>query len=409
MIRLIQALFLLFVIGACASEVQEKSKDMDLSGTWRAQIHMQGDSLPFNFTIESNDSSYSMYLINGEERLKIDNLEINGDSLVAVMHIFDTDIRAKITKNSMEGVFTKNYAEGYVLPFSAEKGPDYRFSQSPQTDINVNGKWEVQFASNSKDSIKSIGEFRQKGAYLEGTFLTITGDYRFLEGEIDGNQLKLSCFDGEHAFLFRAEIDDDGKMNGIFRSGKSWNESWTAIRNESITLQDPHSLTFLKEGYESISFAFPDMNGDTVHYPSEAFENKVILIQILGTWCPNCMDETRFLADWYSKNKNREVEIFGVAFEKKPEPEYVRERVEKVRDKLGAEYHFLYGGLADKALASQAFPMLNQVISYPTLIIIDRKGKVRKIHTGFAGPGTGAYYENFTADFKSFMNSLLEE
>jgi thiol-disulfide isomerase/thioredoxin len=406
---LIPALFLTILFGACNTVKEKSQHKMDLSGNWRALIYMQGDTLPFNFSIEPEDSSYTMFLINGEERLKVEGLEIRDDSLFASMHIFDTEIRAKIGENRLEGTFTKNYAQDYQLPFTAEKGLEFRFSESPKSEMNIDGRWEVQFGSDIEDSVKSIGEFRQNGSRVEGTFLTITGDYRFLEGELDGNRLKLSCFDGEHAFLFDAEIDENGEMNGVFRSGKSWNETWTARRNDSITLSDPHSLTYLKEGYESVTFAFPNMNGDTVRYPSTSFDDIVVLIQILGTWCPNCMDETRFLSSWYKENRDRGVEIFGVAFEKKPELSYVRQRVEKIRDKLGADYQFLYGGLADKKVASDAFPMLNHVISYPTLIIIDRKGQVRKIHTGFAGPGTGIYYENFTTDFKRFMNSLLEE
>ena len=53
--------------------------------------------------------------------------------------------------------------------------------------------------------------------------------------------------------------------------------------------------------------------------------------------------------------------------------------------------------------------MLNKVMGFPTTIIIDKKGVVRKIHTGFSGPGTGVYYEKYIAGFENFINKLIKE
>jgi hypothetical protein len=52
--------------------------------------------------------------------------------------------------------------------------------------------------------------------------------------------------------------------------------------------------------------------------------------------------------------------------------------------------------------------MLNQIVSYPTMIFIDKFGEVRRIHTGFSGPATSTY-EDFKADFNLFINELLNE
>ncbi len=385
-----------------------QTESPDISGPWRAELYLQDDSLPFNFIIEdSNDPK--MWLLNGDEKILVEDVRINNDSILASMHIFDTELRAKITGNTMSGVFEKKYAQGYVLPFSAQKGLKYRFSDNPNSNRSIDGKWAVQFESEMEDSTLAIGKFVQDGSLVEGTFLTLTGDYRFLEGEIDSDELKLSCFDGEHAFLFRAKLDENDQLRGYFKSGISWNETWTAHRDESIELKDAYQLTYLKEGYDGIYFSFPDMNGDTVKFPNAKFEGKVVLVQIFGTWCPNCMDETKFLANWYDKNKDRGLEVLAVAFERKNDLKYASERVNKVKEKLGADYTFLFGGPSDKQAASEAFPMLNQVMSFPTLIFIDRKGNVRKIHTGFSGPGTGLYYEKFVEEFEMLSEELLDE
>ncbi len=383
-------------------------KEKEMGGNWRAELYLQGDTLPFNFILEDSDSP-KLWLLNGEERLLVEDVFLGEDSFFATMHIFDTELRAKVSNGRMEGVFEKNYSDGYILGFSAVKGSEYRFNKNPISDKSIDGKWAVQFESALEDSSLSIGEFTQKGNKVEGTFLTITGDYRFLEGELNGENLSLSCFDGEHAFLFKAKLSEQGQLNGTFKSGQTWNEKWTAYRDDSIELKDSYELTYLKDGYENLSFAFPNMKGDTLKFPNEELKGKVVLVQIFGTWCPNCMDETKFLSKWYEENKERGVEILAIAFEKKNDLEYAAQRVEKVKDKLGANYEFLFGGSSDKAMASESLPMLNEIISFPTLIFIDRKGAVRKIHTGFSGPGTGEHYEKFKKEFEELTNDLIEE
>ena len=46
---------------------------------------------------------------------------------------------------------------------------------------------------------------------------------------------------------------------------------------------------------------------------------------------------------------------------------------------------------------------------YITSIFIDREGKVRKIHTGFNGPGTGEPYQRFVDEYTLFIEQLLRE
>ena len=53
--------------------------------------------------------------------------------------------------------------------------------------------------------------------------------------------------------------------------------------------------------------------------------------------------------------------------------------------------------------------MLKDIIGFPTTIIIDKKGDVRKIHTGFSGPGTGEHYIEFISEFEKLTNDLLAE
>jgi len=378
---------------------------------WRAVIEVQDQKLPFNFElVHDQKGGYDIYLINAEERLLLDEVAVTEDSINMVLHIFDANIKAKIEGDSLQGVFIKNYAADYRLPFTAVYGREYRFPErkSEVETADFTGKYEVTFLHEG-DTTKAIGIFNQSGKKVTGTFLTPTGDYRFLDGNATGNVLQLSTFDGNYAYLFRASLQEDGKLEGEFFSGKTWRETWVAEKNENATLPDAESLTYLKEGYDKISFAFPDVDGKMVSLEDDAYKDKVVILQLLGTWCPNCMDETKFLSPWYTENKQRGVEIVGLAYERKADFDYARARVRKMVEKMDVPYNILIAGTDDKEKASETLPMLNGVLAFPTTIFIGKDGKVKKIHTGFNGPGTGIYFEQFKENFNQTVNDLLKE
>lgn len=388
----------------------KKTENPNLKGKWHAELDLGGDLLPFEIGFIQNGEKWTMEAYHAEEILTFDEVAVTGDSIKVTMGTFDSEIRAKIIGNNLiEGVFTKNYATNYFVPFKAEKTEKNRFEVTEKPTADFSGKWKTEFLEADGDVYPAVGIFTQKGDKITGTFLTKLGDYRYLEGNVSGNSFYLSTFDGNHLFLFSGDLKADGSVAGRFRSGPKSKETFQAIRDENFELPDAFSLNYLKEGYDTFSFTFPDVNGKMVSLEDEKFKDKVVLVQIFGTWCPNCVDETKFLAPWYEKNKSRGVEIIGLAFESKPEFDYASARVKKTIDRLNANYTFLIAGVSDKEKASEALPALNEVLAFPTLIYIDKKGKVRKIHTGFTGPGTGDYYDRWVAEHEALVSELVEE
>ncbi|HAA20917.1 MAG TPA: alkyl hydroperoxide reductase [Cytophagales bacterium] len=401
---------LIFLLGSvlyfgCSQESEENRLQ---SGRYRAQLDAQGQILPFEFEVAQEGEDQVIYLLNAGERLRVDELTYRNDSVIIRMHIFDATLKGKINGKSLTGTWSKDYYDDYVLDMTAELTEAPRFSASASTDgASVDGHWKVIFSSEGPEN-PALGEFFQTGDEVIGTFLTTTGDYRYLEGIVDGNQLKLSTFDGEHAFLFVADMDSEGNLNGNFWSGEHWHETFTATRDEEFQLPDANSLTYLKEGYEGIEFAFPGLDGQPVSLDDPKYQDKVVLLQIFGTWCPNCMDETKFLTSWYPEVSDQ-VEIIGLAYERKDDFDYAVGRINKVKERLNVPYDFVVAGTSDKEVASKTLPMLNKIISFPTLIILDKERNIRRIHTGFSGPGTGEHYTEFVEDFKLFMQKLLNE
>jgi thiol-disulfide isomerase/thioredoxin len=409
MTRFLAVFALLFIAVSCGSDKRQQSTVK--TGIYRAAIEIQGRQLPFNFElINTKGGGYHAYLINAGERLLLDEVTVTEDSIDMPLHIFDANIKAKIDGDSLHGVFIKNYEKDYRIPFMAKYGQGFRFAKgNRQTSApDFSGTYEVNFVDD-EDTTQAVGVFEQHADSVTGTFLTSTGDYRYLQGNVDGEKMQLSTFDGNHAYLFTATKGDDGRLSGDHYSGKTYHAKWTGIKNEKASLPDAESLTFLKKGFDKIEFSFPDANGKTISLTDDKYKNKVVIIQLFGTWCPNCMDETKFLSPWYDKNASRGVEVIGIAYERKDNFDYASARLKKMIEKLNVKYDFVIGGVNDKVKAAETLPMLNSVVAFPTTLFIGKDGKVKKIHTGFSGPGTGVYYEKFVEHFNETVNDLLSE
>jgi thiol-disulfide isomerase/thioredoxin len=399
-------LLMLIVLGACSTSPRELKP-----GPWRAVIALQDQAaMPFTFDVTKDSSKYRIQIKNAAERLTLDEVTFFDDSVSIVLHIFDVQLRARNYGDSLVGYYIKNYEKDYRIPFKAFAGQTHRFEKSSQTPVaDFTGTYSVTFVHDGKDTTLAVGVFKQTGDYAEGTFLTPTGDYRYLEGNVINDKLHLSTFDGNHAYLFTATQSGD-TLRGEFWSGKTWHEYWTGIRNDQATLPDAESLTYLKAGYETLDFSFPDVQGNKVSLQDERYRGKVTVIQLFGTWCPNCMDETRFLTEWYNTNTGRGVEVIGLAFERKLDFTYASGRVVRMKEKLKVPYEFLIAPAThDKDEASRVLPALNQVVAFPTTIFVGKDGKVKHIHTGFSGPGTGIYYDQFKQRFNEIVNELLAE
>lgn len=405
-------LFLIFSL-----QVHSKNSKLN-TGIWHLEFQLNETTvLPVSFLLEKKQKKLRLFIQNADESIELKEIIYKNDSLIITFPTFDSQLKAKIiAKDNIVGSWC-NYTKGpnYTIPFIATSGQQSRFPAQTST-LNVYGKWEVTF-DYDREPEKAIGLFDPLHPVccessscikneIKGTFLTETGDYRYLEGNISNDSLYLSTFDGSHAFLFRSKLVND-TLWGDFLSGTHYSAKWYAVRNDNAKLTDPDSLTYLINN-KSIELSLPDLYGGTYQYPNSFAEGKVTLIQIMGTWCPNCLDESRYLRE--QKNKYQEnLEIVAVTFETQETLEEKIEKVKRYKENLELNYTFVIGGKACKACAADLFPMLNSVISFPTLIFIDKKGNIRRIHTGFSGPSTGVYYDKFVEKTNMFIDQLIKE
>lgn len=380
-------------------------------GKWRGTFEVKaGLEVPFNFEVTGGKNTEAkVFFINAEEKFEAGKIKILDDSLFIPIDQFDNELAFKINADrTLTGVLRKQDKSGTPIIVKAEQGTA-RFKEATVKPVaDISGTYDIVFKGNNGKDEHAVGLFTQTGNKLRATFLRITGDSRYLDGVIEGNTFYLSSFIGSIPSYYKGTIADSGKLNGevIFARG---NQSFTGTANENAALPDAYSLTYLKTGYSTLDFSFPDLNGNKVSPADAKFKNKVVIVTIGGTWCPNCIDETGFLAPWYKKNKDRGVEVIALEYERQAAPAYVNKTIGRFKQRFDIKYDVLVAGIADKKSVAESLPALNTFLSFPTTIFIDKTGKVTKIHTGFSGPATGKYYDEFVKEFNDEVDELLKK
>ncbi len=422
--RSLQALVVILALTACAdsrTEIPEPppTSDPSVAGLWRAVLASPGGELPFTLRIDDDRGILTAVALNGAEEAPFSSVERQGSRVVLHFDWYDSEITADLDAggDAMTGVWRKTAPEGdSTLTFTAHRGDRRRFLPAEASEItggpvtDVSGHWAAEFRDEDGAEV-ARGELVQTGSSVTGTFLTPTGDYRFLEGSFEHGRVRLSTFDGAHAFLFHAAVRDDGALDGDFWSRDTYHATWTAHRageGETI-LPDDWSAVGLTNDQGAFSFTFPDLGGVPVSLADERFAGKAVLVNIFGSWCPNCNDEAPLLAGWHRRYRDRGLEIVGLAYEFTGDPERDRRLVRRFAERHGIEYSLLLAGLSDKAAAAATLPDLTAVLSYPTTIFLGRDGKVRKIHSGFAGPGTGRHHQELVVELEGAIQELLAE
>ncbi len=385
-------------------------------GTWQGVLHRPDSAdIVFNFTTVKENKKPVWYIQNAGERLLVDSIYQQDDSLFVQMPFFASRFALALQKDgSLAGTYIKNYgARQMEIPFTAMYGKGVRYAVATTPRYHISGTWQAQFEGSDSLSSYALGEFIQNAkGIVTGTFRTATGDYRYLEGSVSGDSLRLSGFDGGHAILFAAHIADNTTItDGVLYSGLTSKINWTAKKNNRAKLPDSYGITKMRPGETSFSFRFPSTDSVMISNTDAAYKGKVVIVQILGSWCPNCMDETSFLSPYYNANKDKGLEIIGLAYERTEDFTESKEALQPFRKRFAVQYPFLVTGVSvsDSLKTEKTLPQLDEIKVFPTTIFINKKGQVDKIHTGYDGPATGVHYEEFKKEFEEEVDKLLKE
>ena len=381
---------------------------------YRALI-VREDSLPIAFNIleERNNDSIKWTILNAGERIMVEDIVKQGDSLLINLPFFEATLSLVKETTGYEGIWYKRTSTGEQrVPIIIKKNEERLTLSETKANYNISGRWSVVFTKDTGKEYNAIAEFEQVGDSLKGTFLTATGDYRFLEGIVNGDSLVMSTFDGTHAFFFSGKVMQDGKIeSGVFASGPLYKETWEAVKDSLGSVDESKAQMQLKGVENKLHFRFPDLDSNMVSIQDERFKHKVVVIQIMGSWCPNCMDETSYLSQFYNENATKGVEVIGLAYEYVKDFTAARKNLLRFKNKFNVEYPMLITGVtsADSLRTEKTLPEMTEIKAFPSMILVGKDGTVRKTHAGYAGPATGIHHETFKIRFQQDIDALLEE
>lgn len=400
--------WLLATLLSLGTSCSTSTKTSDILGDYRAEMPVvDGNKLPFLLTLLEENNQLVMQVSNAEDVIRFNEVQWVGDSIRIEMPPYDAVLMFKAEAGELKGKYLKEDANRKT-PFYAKKGEQKRFTSSTEAQMNVDGTWKTQMRPSKP--YPALGVFKQIGNEVTGTFRTNTGDYRFLEGIVTGDSLKLSTFDGAHPYLVLAKKVQDTIRGNLYYEGHSVTEFWM-VQDPNYDLPDSKSLTHVSEGYKKMDFNFKDTQGNWLSFKDEMFKNKVVVVQIMGSWCPNCLDETEFFKEYLEAHKDQDLAFVGLSFEYAKTEEKAMNRVLRMKQKLEIPYPVLLAqfGSTNTELAREKLPMLDKIRSYPTSIVVDKSGTIVSIHTGFNGPATGEVYLKYKEEFDREIQELLSK
>ncbi len=392
------------------SKIGFSQQSLELIGQWRGSFPLSnGNEIPFSFEInKSGKIDTTLYFINGSEKYIGGKVFRKKDTVYVDLEQFDNELALGINKDqSLTGYWRKQNNAGESFPVNAYKNKA-RFSFTKNIPSNkLSSKYAVEFTNEKGKKVKSVGLFQQEGNRLNATFLRVSGDTRYTEGIVEGNQFKLSIFIGAGPLLFTGIIQLDGSIIGEQIGLKSV-QTFTAIKDDSAQLPSSKAFTLLKSN-QGFNFHFRNAAGKTISLTDDRYKNKPVIVTIGGTWCPNCADEAIFLSKWYNSNQQKGIEVITIQFEAADDFAYAQKTMTRFKQKFSIPYEMVFGGMSDNAKVLEALPALEKFYGFPTTLFIDKNRNVVKIHTGFSGPATGNFYTTFVEEFNRTVDALLEQ
>jgi peroxiredoxin len=381
-------------------------------GLYRAVVTTDGGDLPFGLELAREDGAPVAYLVNGPERVRATNVTLEGGNLTVQMPGYQNRIVASFRDGRFEGTLEILRPRGIVreLRLIAVPGETWRFFPAPDAKpLDFSGRWALTYRDPDGNESPAVAELTQDGHVVNGTVMRASGDDRYLAGEARGDTLFLSRFDGGTAYLVLARLGPNGLLTGEQFTGGGSKDSFSGRRDPSAALDRSSGQSALKPGVERLEFRFPAPDGHLESFPAERYEGKVVLVTIGGSWCANCHDEAAFLKSLLASRRAQGLEVIQLMFERTLDFASQAKAAQAFADKFAIDYPVLVAGTVSDEDPLRKLPQLAALKAYPTMFAIDRKGIVRAIHTGFAGPATGAHHEEETRELTALVDRLLAE
>lgn len=380
-----------------------------VDGLWDASIAINGIEVPFRLEISTKGTDASSYFFNGNEKV---NLSTSGSFRDGNLRLEFASYATELTASLKDGDFTGAYVAGpgTSYPFHAS-----RHHSSSQAEIgsdapDIGGSWEIQVKSPKGESAWRLLVNQSEGS-ISAAILRVDGDTGVLSGSYKDGKFVLSHFTGERPFYVEITPLPDQTLTVAILSSHD-KQTLVALRPEAARLKglappdDPVQHTRLRDPREPLHFTFPDLTGQVVSDRDVRFRGKVVLVNITGSWCPNCHDEAPFLEDLYRKYHAQGLEIVALDFEPSEQLKNLS-RAHAFIQRYGIEYIYLIAG--EPGQLNEKVPQALNLDAWPTTFVVGRDGLVREIHTGFTSRASGVLDSELKTEITSRVEHLLAE
>ena len=371
------------------------------TGLWDGTIQGKAGEVNFGVDLQAKaDGTLQATLMNATDRQPFSSAAWKDGVLTLRMDYYDGVLTAHmVSPQRMEGEYSRQTSKGMVhIPLVLTPAMGHGHAGTPPS---LAGDWIFTWPEENGAEKTTRASFQQKDWGLTGIIEPVSGDTGLLHGEVSWvaagkAHFHLSRFDGIHTMAIDGDVLPDGSLKGE-QGGIRALEPFTAVRATDTKTADPNALsetlTHVKDPNEPFRFSGVDASGKTLNQDSPEFKGKPLIIDIFGTWCPNCHDEAPVLENLYRKYHDQGLEVVGLAYEYVDDPQRDFRQIAIYREKFGITFPLLLTGTTDEGQIAKTLPQLVNFGAFPTSIYVDRSGKVRAILAGFTGPSTGEKYQ----------------
>ena len=391
------------VVLLSAVTLAAQSNTASLAGRWDAVVTANKVDIPFQFEIAAGINGVRGSFFNGDRRITSTSGTFENNVLTLDFAQMATKLKLTLADGALTGEYQRARGPYPVRATKATQALPQRAANVPSID----GTWIVSARSNKGETAWRFIA-KQNGAAVSATILRVDGDTGTLTGSFRDGRFVLSHFSGARPLLLEVSPAADGtitlKQNGTTELIGAREGHARAASIGAPT--DPHYHTSVKDANEPFTFAFPDLDGRVVSNTDPKFAGKVVLVNISGSWCPNCHDEAPFLSALYKKYRARGLEIVALSFEEEDQLKNPT-RLRAFMKEYGIEYTVLIPGIPDDAQAK--LPQAVNLNAFPTTFVLGRDGRVKAVHAGFPSPGSGAFYAKAEREMTELVERLLAE
>jgi thiol-disulfide isomerase/thioredoxin len=374
-----------------------------IAGRWDATVIVKDKAIPFRLDLSQSPTGAKAVLWDGDRPA---NTSTKGAFINRRAHFDFAAYASKLEARWDNGVLRGTYNN---LPFEARRHQPVKADPKAPP---IAGEWRIPVNSpKGEKAWRFIVKQRNGEAYA--TILRIDGDTGTLNGVYRNGRYTLSRFAGERPGLIEATPQRDGSLALVVYDG-SGRQDYRALRAAQADKagiaapSDPVRFTTVKDKNEKFRFAGADLKtGRLVDHNDPRFRGKVVLVNLTGSWCPNCHDEAPFLAALDAKYRSRGLEIVGLDFEDAEQLASGTPRLKAFINRYKLNYTMLVAG--ERKDVKEKLPQAVNLNAWPTSFFLGRDGKVRSVHVGFPSRGSAEFDAKARADISREIEQLLAE